>query len=126
MQRQEKSVQIKLEARTQSSGGPLGQIVAAVLGVVILIAAVFLSFFLFAGVLVVGVAAGGWFWWRTRRLRRQLRASIEEAERQAAQRRHAAGSGEATSAPGEILEGDYIRTKSESNGSIKEKPPIER
>jgi hypothetical protein len=104
-----KPVRLQFQASVQG-GGPVTKFLAAIAGVLVIIAALFLSVFVFAGLLAVGLIAGGWFWWRTRRLRRQFRDSIDaatrEAVRQAAQRDNTSANLQGT-----VIEGDFIRAK---------------
>jgi len=104
-----KPVRLQFQASVQG-GGPLARFLGAIVAVAVIIAALFLSVFVFAGLLAVGVVAGGWFWWRTRRLRRQWRESIDAATREAVRQ---AQSQAATSAhqQGTVIEGDFIRPK---------------
>jgi hypothetical protein len=106
-----KPPRLSVEAKVQSSGGPVAKIVTAVIAGALVIAAVFLSVFLVAGLAVVAVVAGGWLWWRTRRVRRELRAAFDEAEKKMAERREQAASAPQSPAPPEVIEGDYIRPK---------------
>lgn len=131
--------QFRIEGKVGRESGPIAKFVAVTLGVAALVAGLFLSVFVFAGLLVVGVVAGGWIWWRTRGLRRQLKDTLKTAEerlaaaRAEAERRTAgAGSGPAgpgsadpnaraaagarpteSSRGGTIIDGDYIREKDE-------------
>jgi hypothetical protein len=131
-------VQFRIEGRVGRQSGPIAKFLAFTLGVAALAAGLFLSVFVFAGLLLVGVVAGGWIWWRTRGLRRQLKDTLKSAEerlaaaRAEAERRRAeggAGTGAGTAGPraqtmtgsrrGEaaseatIIDGDYIREKGE-------------
>lgn len=109
MQDPNKPVRIQFQANVQG-GGPVAKFIAGIVGLTMIGAALFLSVFLFAGLLAVGVVAGGWFWWRTRRLRRQLRESIDAATREALRQtetRAAANHG----GQGAVIEGDFIRAK---------------
>lgn len=117
MQDPPKPPRLSIEAKVQSSGGPVAKIVTAVIAGALVIAAVFLSVFLVAGLAVVAVVAGGWLWWRTRRVRRELRAAFDEAEKKMAERREQATASPQPTATPEVIEGDYIRPKaSESPG----------
>lgn len=109
MQEPNKPVRLQFQAKVEG-GGPFTRFVGAVLGVAVIVAALFLSVFVFAGLLAVGVIAGGWFWWRTRRLRRQLRETIDRATQESLRQTQTRT---ATSAadPGKIIEGDFIRAK---------------
>ncbi len=138
-------VQFRIEGRVGRQSGPLAKLFAFTLGVAALAAGLFLSVFVFAGLLVVGVVAGGWMWWRTRGLRKQLKDTLKAAEerlaaaRAEAERRQggAAPSGDPFGSarrsgtadrgeqpmagvrrgdprsPDTVIEGDYIREKSE-------------
>lgn len=124
--------QFRIEGKVGRESGPIAKFVAVTLGVAALVAGLFLSVFMFAGLLVVGAVAGGWIWWRTRGLRRQLKDTLKTAEeRLAAARADAArgapgagpadmnaqtvaGAHRADSRSGEtIIDGDYIREKRE-------------
>lgn len=100
-----------VQIRIQSSGGLLGKLVTAIIAGAMLVAAVFLSVFLFAGMAVLALVAGGWLWWRTRRIRRELRATLDAAERRMAEERRQADGG-STGTLGDVIDGDFIRTKS--------------
>lgn len=100
-----------VQIRIQSNGGLVGKIVTAIIAGAMLIAAVFLSVFLFAGLAVLALVAGGWLWWRTRRIRRELREALEEAERKMAEQRRKANGG-STDTLGDVIDGDFIRAKS--------------
>jgi hypothetical protein len=80
--------------------GPLGKLLALLVGAMLLVLGFMFSVVILAAVVVVGLAAFGWFWWKTRELRKVLR---EQAEAQAAQ----AAYGPAP-ADGEIIEGEAI------------------
>jgi uncharacterized membrane protein YccC len=91
-----------------SQSGPVAKFLAFTLGVAALAAGLFLSVFVFAGLLVVGGVAGVWIWWRTRGLRKQLKESLKTAEEHiaAARTQEQRRAGEPT-----IIDGDYIRPK---------------
>ena len=112
-----KPVRLEFKASVQG-GGPFTKFLAAIAGLAVIVAGLFLSVFVFAGLLLAGVVAGGWFWWRTRTLRRQLRESIDAATRQAvrqADQRENAGN----NLQGTVIDGDFIRAKPDSE-------PVER
>ena len=61
-------------------GGPglPGKILTIVVGAALLVAALMVSLLMLAIVLAVGVVVGGYFWWKTRDLRKQMRARMDE------------------------------------------------
>lgn len=61
----------------RAPGGPLGQILATLAAVVLLVLAFMFSLVVFAVLAVVGLGFWAWFWWKTRALRRQLREQAE-------------------------------------------------
>lgn len=100
------------------ASGFLARAVAIAAGGLILLAGLFVSAVVFSVMLVVGLAAGGWLWWKTRHLRRDLRARMDEMRRMQA--------GETFNDPlrgsgfdplrrgergrdGDVIDGDYIR-----------------
>ena len=109
MQDPNKPVRIQFQANVQG-GGPVAKFIAGIAGLAMIGAALFLSVFLFVGLLAVGVVAGAWFWWRTRRLRRQLRESIDAATREALKQNEARAAATQGS-QGTVIEGDFIRAK---------------
>ena len=64
------------------SGGPqqslLAQIVGGEIGVIALIGAFMFSAVVFVAVAIVALVFWGWFWWKTRALRRQMQAQMNE------------------------------------------------
>jgi uncharacterized iron-regulated membrane protein len=54
------------------------KVVAAVAGVAVLAGAFVLSLAFFAIGLAVVIIVGGYFWWKTRRIRRELRAQMQQ------------------------------------------------
>lgn len=116
-----RQMHFRLETSVGRQSGPITKIVGAVLAVAVFAAGLFLSVFVFLGLLAVGVTAGGWIWWRTRGLRRQLKETLKTAEdrlaaaRSEAERRPGTASDAGPGRPGEstIIDGDYIRPKNE-------------
>ncbi len=109
MQDPNKPVRLQFQASVQG-GGPVAKFIAGIAGLAVIGALLFLSVFMFAGLLVIGVLAGGWFWWRTRKLRRRLRESIDAAARDALQQAQARTATNPAS-QGTVIEGDFIRAK---------------
>jgi hypothetical protein len=58
----------------------MGRILTAVAGVVVLATAFVVSVFVFAFVASVVLLVGGYLWWKTRELRRQLQARMQEGQ----------------------------------------------
>lgn len=79
--------------------GPLGKLLALLVGAVLLVLGFMFSLVIFAIVAVVGLVAFGWFWWQTRKLRKVLRE-------QAAQATMAAGA--PSGVDGAIIEGEAV------------------
>ena len=109
MQDPNKPIRLQFQANVQG-GGPVAKFIAGVVGLAVIGVALFLSVFVFAGLLVVGVLAGGWFWWRTRKVRKQLRESIDAAAREALRQAEARTAANPAS-QGTVIEGDFIRAK---------------
>ncbi len=126
MQSKENPPRLRIEAKVQTSGGFFGQLLAAILGIGLLVGAVFLSVFVFVGLAIAGVVIGGWLWWRTRKLRRQFRAAVEEAEKQMASRQAGQTGGQTQRQTGEVIEGDFIRSKTADDTVPQETLPIDR
>lgn len=80
--------------------GPLGKLLALIVGAVLLVLGFMFSVVILAVAAVVGLVAFGWFWWRTRELRKVLR---EQAAAQAAQTARGP-----VPAEGEIIEGEAV------------------
>jgi len=80
--------------------GPLGKLVALIVGAVLLVLGFMFSVVILAVVAVVLLVGGGWFWWKTRELRRIMR---EQAAAQAAR-----GTRGPAPADGEIIEGEAV------------------
>lgn len=64
-----------LENLTESrkEPGPLGKLVALIVGAGLLVLGFMFSLVILAIVAVAGIAVFGWFWWKTRDLRKALR-----------------------------------------------------
>ncbi|TRZ66136.1 MAG: hypothetical protein D4S02_07395 [Rhodocyclaceae bacterium] len=58
--------------RPEARSGPLGKLLAAVAGALLLIAALMFSLVILAVVAVAGTAVWGYFWWKTRNLRKAM------------------------------------------------------
>ncbi len=74
--------------------GPLGRILNALLSAVLLVVGFFFSLVAFAVAAVVGTLGAAWLWWKTRDLRREMRAQMENPPRPA---------------DGYVIEGEVIR-----------------
>lgn len=60
-------------SQTKPPTGPLGQILALVAGVIMLVLGFMFSVVLLAVFVVVGLTLGAWFFWKTRHLRKAMR-----------------------------------------------------
>lgn len=60
------------------NGGLLGRAFAAIAGAAVLALALVFSVVVFSVLLVGGLVVVGYLWWRTRELRRQVRAAMEQ------------------------------------------------
>ena len=76
------------------ASGPLARILNALLSVVLLVVGFFFSLVAFAVAAVVGTLGAAWLWWKTRELRREMRAHMENPPRPA---------------DGYVIEGEVIR-----------------
>ncbi len=114
VQHDRKPLQLRFEANINGKGGgPLAKLLGATVAIAAIVAGLFLSVFVLAGLLIAGLAAGGWFWWRTRSLRRQFRETLAAAELAAARQAEALreSASKTAEAPGTVIEGDFIRPK---------------
>jgi membrane protein implicated in regulation of membrane protease activity len=95
----------RLQSRGHGFGrrapGLFTRIAAVVGGVLVLAGAVAISFVVFVAVAAVVVIVGLYLWWKTRHLRKQLRAQMQE------QMNAQAPPGEQRR--GEVLEGEFVR-----------------
>lgn len=82
------------------------QIFATIVAALLLIPLFMVSAVLFAIALLVGLGIFAWFWWRTRAMRRELRARMEQ--QQAAQ-----DANRPQDASGIVIEGEVIRDPDE-------------
>ena len=85
--------------------GPLGKIVAAIVGTLALVAGLMFSLVAVVVIAVVGLAVWAYFWWKTRELRRRLR---EQAEQPPFGQPAAGAHGE-----GDVIEGEAVRVADE-------------
>ncbi len=89
------------------NGGPLSRLLAALIGILVLGAALMFSLVFFAVLAVAGLLFWLYFWWKTRALRRQMReqSSFSPAD-------FAMPTDDAPTA-GEVIEGEAIRVPDE-------------
>ena len=87
--------------------GPLGKVIAAVVGVLALAAGLMFSLVFVVVIAVVGIAVWGYFWWKTRDLRKRLREQAESGA-QTFEQHHGA-----TPAEGDVIEGEAVRVADE-------------
>lgn len=97
---QEQSTGPRTEPRSEP--GPLGKLVALIVGVGLLVLGFMFSLVILAVVAVAGLAAWGWFWWKTRELRQALReqAAAGPGARETASARARTG--------GTVIEGEAV------------------
>lgn len=92
----------------QTAGTSLvGRIFAAIAGMLLLAGAFVFSVFLFAALAVIGMALWGFLWWKTRDLRKQMRAQMEQMREQMG--RAGAGSMQEPAPGSTVIEGEYVR-----------------
>jgi len=92
-------------------GGPgtrqpslIGRILGTIAGLLLLAGAFVFSVFLFAALAIVGVVLWGFLWWKTREVRKQMRAQMEQMRRQGADPGAAPPPGN-----GAVIEGEFVR-----------------
>lgn len=99
--------------------GPLGRIIAAIVGVVALAATFMFGLVVFAVLAVVVFGVWIYFWWKTRALRKIMRETME-SERN---RRAAAGEGMGEPAAAErdstVIEGEAVRVQDDPNRLVR-------
>ncbi len=100
---------INFKPSGQAPRGVFAQLFTALLGVLVLGAALLFSFVFFAVLAVAVLIFGGYFWWKTRALRAEIRKQMQaQAEAQ-----QSAPGFESPAAPpagaGEIIEGEAVR-----------------
>ncbi|MEK9720486.1 MAG: hypothetical protein VW257_05445 [Quisquiliibacterium sp.] len=96
--------------------GLLGRILGAVIGAVVLVGALLFSAVVFSFLLAAGVLVGGYLWWRTRELRKQLREQMARMEQQMREAGQSPSDNGSSTAPGTVLEGDFIRERQDKPG----------
>ena len=90
------------------NGGPLSRLLTALIGILVLGAALMFSLVFFAVLAVAGVVFWLYFLWKTRALRRQMREQMDA-------QMDAQSSGPAAPASGDIIEGEAVRVVDERN-----------
>ena len=88
------------------NGGPLSRLLTALIGILVLGAALMFSLVFFAVLAVAGVVFWLYFLWKTRALRRQMREQMDA-------QMDAQSSGPAAPASGDIIEGEAVRVVDE-------------
>ena len=96
--------------------GPLTQILTAIVGALVLVGFLMFGLVVLAILAVAGVILWLYFWWKTRELRKQMRAQVEEQLK-------AQANGEAgcsTEAPaGDVIEGEAVRVVDDTDRLIR-------
>jgi len=86
----------------------------AIVGAMLLAGAFVFSVFLFAALAVVGLALWGFIWWKTRDLRKQMRAQMDQMREQMG--RPGPGPMQEPAASSTVIEGEYIRENERDDG----------
>lgn len=101
-------MQIKSISVTSSrSTNPLRKAVAVIASTVLVAVVLMFSAVLLTVLLCVGVVAFAFLWWKTRAIRKQMRAQMQEFAHQGATMQREAFAGESFN--GEVIEGEAIR-----------------
>jgi len=104
---------INFKPSGQAPRGVFAQIFTALLGLLVLGAALLFSFVFFAVLAVAVLLFGGYFWWKTRALRAEIRKQMQaQAEAQQSTPGFAAPDQQPAS-EGEIIEGEAVRVPEE-------------
>ncbi|MCC7546325.1 MAG: hypothetical protein IT532_01020 [Burkholderiales bacterium] len=90
----------------------IGRILGTLVGLLVLAGAFVFSVFLFAALAVVGVVVWGFVWWKTREVRKQMRAHMEQMQEQMRQ----AGVPPDPVAGGDVIEGEFVREDERNDG----------
>lgn len=102
---------IRFEARGGAGGpGILKSLLGLVVGTVLIVAGFVFSLVFLAVFVAVAIVVGGYLWWKTRAIRRQFQAQMEQAQAQMraqAERQQAAGASGETG--GTVIEGEFRR-----------------
>ena len=94
------------------NGGPLSRLLAALIGILVLGAALMFSLVFFAVLAVAGLLFWLYFWWKTRALRRQMREQGMIQGSQADETLYRQAGPE--TADGEVIEGEATRVIDET------------
>lgn len=103
---------IRFEARGGAGGpGLLKSLLGLVVGTVLIIAGFVFSLVFLAVFAAVAIVIGGYLWWKTRAIRKQFQAQMEQAQAQmrAQAERQQAPEGEPGAAGGTVIEGEFRR-----------------
>ena len=98
---------INFDSRRQQPKGIFAQVLTAILGIILLGAALMFSLVFFAVLAVAGLVFWLYFWWKTRALRKQIREQMQAQSVDAPVSE--------TTAEGEVIEGEAIRVVDERN-----------
>ncbi|MEJ1962105.1 MAG: hypothetical protein WDO56_11415 [Gammaproteobacteria bacterium] len=93
---------LRLRGRRSGRPGPglLTRIVAVIGGALVLVGAIAISIVVFAVVAAIVLVAGLYLWWKTRDLRKQMQARMDERNTRALPREQPRG---------EVIEGEFAR-----------------
>lgn len=98
--------------------GPFAKLFAALAGVVLLVLGLMFSVVIIAVAIAFGLVIWGWIWWKTRALRQQMRAQMEDRMAAAEGASAADADEEGAQSSGRVIEGEVIR--------VDDPPPPER
>jgi ABC-type bacteriocin/lantibiotic exporter with double-glycine peptidase domain len=106
---------INFKPSGQAPRGIFAQLFTALLGLLVLGAALLFSFVFFAVLAVAVLLFGGYFWWKTRALRAEIRKQMQaQAEAQQSPPDFVSPAAQAADA-GEIIEGEAVRVPEEQD-----------
>ena len=90
--------------------GPVAQLIAALVALVMLVAGVMFSVVFLAVLAVAGMLLWGYFWWKTRALRKVMREHMEAMQAQSFAAPPPASGGES-----DVIEGESVRVADEKD-----------
>ena len=101
-------MRINFNAGGGQPSGPLGKIIATLVGLLTLAAAFMFSLVFVVVLAIAGLIVWGYFWWKTREVRRRIKEAQESA--QPFGQAPTGGTGD-----GDIIEGEAVRVDEDRN-----------